>query len=71
MAGKTVTVDSVEDLALLNKENAFRIVLKGSEKFLAKYWIEGDGARGANSVLAKLVPGSNQGLKRDKYSRGE
>jgi hypothetical protein len=63
VATKMVTVENVEDLALLNEENAIRIVLNGSEKFLAKDGIEGDGARGANSVLAKMVVGTNEGLK--------
>jgi hypothetical protein len=62
MAANTVNVTSLEDLALLNEDNAIRILLNGSEKYLAMDWIEGENARGADSVLAKMVLGTNEGL---------
>jgi nitrate reductase cytochrome c-type subunit len=59
----SVKVESLEDLALLNEDNAIRILLNGTtEKYLASDWIEGDHARGANSVLAKMVLGTSEGL---------
>jgi hypothetical protein len=62
MATNVVNVTSLEDLALLNEDNAIRILLNGYEKYLALDWIEGDNARGAHSVLAKMVLGTSEGL---------
>ena len=62
-ATTTITVTCLEDLALLNEENAIRIMLNGQEKFLVKNWMEGPNGRGANSVLSKLVLGTTEGLK--------
>ncbi|KAL7561701.1 hypothetical protein ACA910_016463 [Epithemia clementina (nom. ined.)] len=45
----------LEDLALLNKDNAIRVLVNGhEEKFLAPQWMEHEG-RAAGSILAKLV----------------
>jgi hypothetical protein len=55
------TENSEQDLALLNDDNAIRVIVNGSDKYLAKDWLEGDG-RATGSVLAKLVLGTVEGF---------
>ena len=56
MTCNKIQVESVEDLApLLNTENSFRILLNGNEKIIAKTWVQGVGARGANTYFAQSV----------------
>ena len=52
---------SLDDLALLNEDNAIRVLVNNQEKFLAKSWLEGEG-RAAGSILAKQVLGTDQGF---------
>ena len=52
---------SEEDLALLNDDNAIRVQVNGTVKYLARDWLE-NGGRAADSVLAKQVLGTEQGL---------
>lgn len=53
---------SEQDLALLNEENAIRVVINEThEKFLSKDWLIEEG-RAANSVLAMQVLGTKEGL---------
>ena len=54
-------IKSLEDLALLNEENAIRIEVNGQEKFLASNWLQGNG-RASSSILAKQILGTKQGL---------
>ena len=54
-------INSLEDLALLNEENAIRIEVNGQEKFLASNWLQGNG-RASSSILAKQILGTKQGL---------
>jgi hypothetical protein len=55
------TSPDVADLALLNEDNAIRIVVNGSEKYVAKDWLEGDG-HAANSIFSKQILGTAEGL---------
>ena len=55
-------VTRIEDLALLNEENAIRIEVNGTEKFVSKDWLE-DGGRAAGSALAKQILGTEEGLQ--------
>jgi hypothetical protein len=55
--------DSEQDLALLNEDNAIRVVINEThEKFLSKDWLI-EGGRAANSVLAMQVLGTKEGLQ--------
>jgi hypothetical protein len=62
MAANTVNVTSLEDLALLNEDNAIQILLNGSEKYLAMDWIEGENARGGRFRLGQNGVGNQRGL---------
>jgi hypothetical protein len=52
-----------QDLLLLNEENAIRVIFNETEeKFVSRDWLEGKG-RAAESVLAKQVLGTKEGLQ--------
>jgi hypothetical protein len=55
--------DSEQDLALLNEDNAIRVIINEThEKFLSKDWLIEDG-RASNSVLAMHVLDTKEGLQ--------
>jgi hypothetical protein len=59
----TQSDDSEQDLALLNEDNAIRVIINEThEKFLSIDWLI-EGGRAANSVLAMQVLGTNEGLQ--------
>lgn len=62
MGDDSAHAPDVADLALLNEDNAIRIMVNGRENFVAKEWLEGDG-RAANSIFSKQILGTPEGLQ--------